>query len=133
MSVGCSRGQTYLSGRAEALRQAQLGMLASPDRAHPRYWASFIVSGDERSMERRPVDPSFGRVKPGAGGCGACEIGVAQQTGGFGWLGVFIAGALFGIRRRYGQLRGEGSRGEAGMAGGTQRPEERWHSPVKPR
>jgi CHAT domain-containing protein len=32
-------------GRAEALRQVQLTMLASADRSHPFYWASFIPSG----------------------------------------------------------------------------------------
>ncbi len=33
-------------GRGEALRQAQLAMLASKDYRHPFYWASFIQAGD---------------------------------------------------------------------------------------
>ncbi|XXU61288.1 CHAT domain-containing tetratricopeptide repeat protein [Sorangium sp. So ce1078] len=38
-------------GRGDALRQAQLEMLRRPDRAHPYYWASFIVSGDPAAMD----------------------------------------------------------------------------------
>jgi CHAT domain-containing protein len=33
-------------GRGEALRRVQLGMLATPHRAHPYYWAAFVVIGD---------------------------------------------------------------------------------------
>lgn len=39
-------------GRSEAMRQAQLAMLHGPHRHHPFYWASFIVSGDWKPMER---------------------------------------------------------------------------------
>ncbi|MCB9761055.1 MAG: CHAT domain-containing protein [Alphaproteobacteria bacterium] len=35
-------------GRAEALRRAQLGLLADPATAHPYYWAPFILIGDWR-------------------------------------------------------------------------------------
>jgi hypothetical protein len=38
-------------GRSEALRQAQLAMLNRPDRAHPYYWASFIVSGNPAALD----------------------------------------------------------------------------------
>ncbi|HLF82886.1 MAG TPA: CHAT domain-containing tetratricopeptide repeat protein [Blastocatellia bacterium] len=38
-------------GRGEALRQVQLEMLASSDRQHPYYWASFIQSGERASMD----------------------------------------------------------------------------------
>jgi CHAT domain-containing protein len=38
-------------GRAEALRQVKLAMLKSPDRNHPFYWASFILSGDWKPVE----------------------------------------------------------------------------------
>src|SRR5262249_16007679 len=37
-------------GRGEALRQAQLTMLKRSERRHPFYWASFIQSGDWRSL-----------------------------------------------------------------------------------
>nr|WP_272819434.1 CHAT domain-containing protein [Scytonema hofmannii] len=33
-------------GRHEALREAQLEMLATPKYQHPKYWASFVASGD---------------------------------------------------------------------------------------
>jgi CHAT domain-containing protein len=38
-------------GRAEALRQVQLKMLASPNRRHPFYWASFIQSGEWANLD----------------------------------------------------------------------------------
>jgi CHAT domain-containing protein len=40
-------------GRGEALRQTQLAMLKRAERRHPFYWASFIQSGDWRSLEGR--------------------------------------------------------------------------------
>ncbi|MEI2579171.1 CHAT domain-containing protein [Scytonema sp. PRP1] len=33
-------------GRHEALREAQLEMLATSKYQHPNYWASFVASGD---------------------------------------------------------------------------------------
>ena len=38
------------SGRADALREAQLAMLREPARAHPYYWGAFIEAGDYRKM-----------------------------------------------------------------------------------
>jgi len=37
-------------GRGEALRKVQLEMLKRPERRHPFYWASFIQSGDWRTI-----------------------------------------------------------------------------------
>ena len=37
-------------GRSEALRQVQLRMLQRKDRQHPYYWASFIQSGEWKSL-----------------------------------------------------------------------------------
>ena len=34
------------TGRAEALRQAQLAMLRNPATAHPVFWAAFVVVGE---------------------------------------------------------------------------------------
>jgi CHAT domain-containing protein len=50
-------------GRSAALQSAQQAMLATPERAHPYYWASFIVIGDwtplnkpfAKSENRRPA------------------------------------------------------------------------------
>ena len=43
-------------GRSEALRQAQLKMLANPKRRHPFYWASFIQSGEWANLSGKRVD-----------------------------------------------------------------------------
>ena len=40
-------------GRAEALRQVQLRMLATPQRRHPFYWAAFILSGAWTPLAQR--------------------------------------------------------------------------------
>jgi CHAT domain-containing protein len=40
-------------GRGEALRQAQLAMLAKPNRRHPFYWASFIQAGEWANLDGR--------------------------------------------------------------------------------
>ncbi|NEP91359.1 MAG: CHAT domain-containing protein, partial [Okeania sp. SIO2C2] len=37
-------------GRSEALRQTQLEMLGTEGYQHPYYWASFIPSGEWRSI-----------------------------------------------------------------------------------
>jgi CHAT domain-containing protein/tetratricopeptide (TPR) repeat protein len=41
-------------GRAEALRQVQLGMLAEGGRSHPYYWAAFVPAGDWRPLPDAP-------------------------------------------------------------------------------
>ena len=40
-------------GRSEALRETQLELMQTPGYDHPYYWASFIFSGDWRSLEQR--------------------------------------------------------------------------------
>lgn len=42
-------------GRTEALRQVQLEMIKSKERNHPFFWASFIQSGDWRSMDDKAM------------------------------------------------------------------------------
>jgi CHAT domain-containing protein len=39
-------------GRSAALRNVQLRMIASRDRLHPYYWASFMLSGEWASLQR---------------------------------------------------------------------------------
>lgn len=39
------------AGRGEALRQAQLKLLANPTRKHPFYWAAFIQSGEWATLD----------------------------------------------------------------------------------
>ena len=43
------------TGRAEALRQAQLRLLRQPRYAHPYYWAAFIPAGDWRPLDRHTM------------------------------------------------------------------------------
>ena len=45
------------TGRAEALRQAQLRMLHQPDTAHPFYWAAFIPASDWRPLDKNGFSP----------------------------------------------------------------------------
>jgi CHAT domain-containing protein len=40
------------AGRSQALRSAQLAMLADPRRAHPYYWAAFVLIGEGAPMKR---------------------------------------------------------------------------------
>lgn len=39
-------------GRGDALRQAQLAMLKTPNYSHPKFWSGFIPAGDWRGMGR---------------------------------------------------------------------------------
>src|SRR5262249_10109780 len=59
-------------GRSEAMREVQLAMLADPATAHPNLWASFIVSGEWRTLEGRARLPDVAQVTPGLRGC-SCE------------------------------------------------------------
>ena len=45
------------TGRAEALRRAELRMLQQPGTAHPAYWAAFILAGDWRPLDPRVFSP----------------------------------------------------------------------------
>jgi MYXO-CTERM domain-containing protein len=66
-------------GRSEALRSAELAMLADPVLGHPFFWASFVASGSDDPVRlalaaEAPAPPSPPPVKPPARGC-ACEAG----------------------------------------------------------
>jgi CHAT domain len=98
LMVAYYRGLLQGGGRSEAMRQVQLSMLASPETAHPHYWASFIVSGDGSALDGRPVAPSFS-VHPGLRGC-ACETaGGGDRPGGAGSLAL-VAVAVAWARGR---------------------------------
>jgi CHAT domain-containing protein len=51
------RELTRGTGRAEALRQAQLRMRQQPGTAHPYYWAAFIPAGDWRPLDASVFPP----------------------------------------------------------------------------
>jgi CHAT domain-containing protein len=69
-------------GRSEALRAVQRSMIRRPDRAHPYYWAGFIVSGNAAALDGQLAPPDFsevrGKVDPGPRGCN-CEVAVGAR------------------------------------------------------
>ncbi|XYI00849.1 tetratricopeptide repeat protein [Sorangium sp. So ce1128] len=86
-------------GRGESMREAQRGMLASPERAHPFYWASFIVAGDDAPLGDSKVDLSFAKVRP-SHGCG-CHL-AAQSPAGPSVAAALLAACTAVIRHRRG-------------------------------
>lgn len=84
----------YLSkgvGRGEGMRLAQLSVRQTY--AHPRYWASFVVTGNNGTLDGKnaPPDPKNFQVLPAQRGC-ACNVteqDSAKQSGlVFGALGA---------------------------------------------
>jgi hypothetical protein len=51
------------AGRAEALRQAQLGMLAQPGRSAPYFWAAFPESGNPSALDGSLRAPELTRTR----------------------------------------------------------------------
>lgn len=94
-------------GRSEALREVQLEMLSSPGRSHPYYWASFIPSGDSRSLEGKSVEPRFTKVVSGVPsfegmkqrGC-ACDLSASEPMTSWGWVTLIAGAAVVRWRRR---------------------------------
>jgi hypothetical protein len=86
-------------GRSEAMRQVQLAMLRDPQRSHPYYWASFIVSGNPAALEGKAAPPEFARVTPGARGCG-CEVGAGRRSDTAAWLLSIAALGCARLRRK---------------------------------
>jgi CHAT domain-containing protein len=86
-------------GRSEAMRQVQLAMLHSPERSHPYYWASFIVSGNPAALDGKPVEPDFARVTPGPRGCG-CEVAGSFHQDAAALATALAALGLGRLRRR---------------------------------
>jgi CHAT domain-containing protein/Tfp pilus assembly protein PilF len=87
------------AGRAEALRRAQLSVMAKPRHAHPYFWASFIPVGDYRTLSGRAPDIQVAppAVEPGPRGC-ACHLG-GQSSAGLGTTGLALLVMLVGRRR----------------------------------
>jgi len=86
------------AGRSDAMREVQLAMLADSKTAHPNLWASFIVSGEWRTLDGEVRFPEVTRVAPGARGC-ACEQAGGDPWEPGAWLSVAL-GAAIGLRRR---------------------------------
>jgi CHAT domain-containing protein/Tfp pilus assembly protein PilF len=84
------------AGWSEAMRDVQLAMLADSKTAHPNLWASFIVSGEWRTLDGQARFPEVGKVAPGARGC-ACELAGGEPRA--PWLAIGLALAALGRRR----------------------------------
>jgi CHAT domain-containing protein len=85
------------AGRSEAMRAVQLAMLAKPETSSPNLWASFIVSGEWRSLEGEARLPEVARVAPGVRGCACGQAGGEPYARG-GWGAVALG--LVVMRRR---------------------------------
>jgi CHAT domain-containing protein/Tfp pilus assembly protein PilF len=85
-------------GRSEAMRQVHLALRNAPQRSHPHYWASFIVSGNPAALDGKAAPPDFARVTPGMRGCG-CEVGGRGRDTTAAWL-LSTALAWTRLRRR---------------------------------
>jgi MYXO-CTERM domain-containing protein len=77
-------------GRGEAMRLAQTEIARQRGRAHPFYWASFVVSGDWRGLEGQTTAPQVPAVARGARGCG-CGAGGAPPASSLALIGLAIA------------------------------------------
>jgi MYXO-CTERM domain-containing protein len=88
---GLAKGE----GRSEAMRKVQFAMLHTPGREAPYYWAAFIVSGDDRSLDGKAVVPDLA-VHPG-GAC-ACRTADDRPEGGALWLVALAVAAWTGRR-----------------------------------
>jgi MYXO-CTERM domain-containing protein len=84
-------------GRSEAMRDVQLAMLADAKTAHPNLWASFVVSGDWRTLSGQARLP---KVTPGSRGC-SCEQAGGEGSARGAWLSLALVGAAAARRRRF--------------------------------
>ncbi|HHH11710.1 MAG TPA: CHAT domain-containing protein, partial [Sorangium sp.] len=91
-------------GRREALRQAQLSLMANQRTAHPHYWAGFILSGAWSPLGEPARQVEVPAVKPSVRGCGCRVAGGAPSApvGGDRGEMVWLALALLLCRRRLG-------------------------------
>lgn len=89
-------------GRAEALRNVQLSMLANEQLSHPYFWSSFIPIGDWRTLTGDDVEAKPHEDLDAFKVHCACSAVGARTSGGTGArLGLLLlAGALLARRRR---------------------------------
>ncbi|HRI66259.1 MAG TPA: CHAT domain-containing protein [Polyangium sp.] len=85
------------AGRGEAMRLAQLAVRETYP--HPYYWASFIVTGSNATLEGQNMapDPKNFQVLPSARGCG-CRVGETNSSEN-GWVVLILMGLMVGRRR----------------------------------
>ncbi|WP_437982334.1 tetratricopeptide repeat protein [Sorangium sp. So ce117] len=89
-------------GRSDAMRAVQLSMLASGRRAHPYYWASFIVAGNATSALGEPdlPRPAVQPLPPWWCGC-AAPGAAANSRGSWAILALALGLARPAARRSW--------------------------------
>jgi CHAT domain-containing protein/Tfp pilus assembly protein PilF len=90
LMVAYYQGLQQGGGRSEAMRKVALSMLANPKRAHPYYWASFIVSGDGGTLDGKDAPPESFRAARVANGPRGCSCAVVGEGRG-GRAGLLVA------------------------------------------
>jgi CHAT domain-containing protein/Tfp pilus assembly protein PilF len=93
--AGLHRG----GGRSEAMREAQLSMLATKATMHPYYWASFLVSGNGAPLDDGSSLSGVPKVEPGPRGCGCAAVG-HRSAADPAFLLALLLGVTVAIRRR---------------------------------
>ncbi len=102
LMVAYYKGLLAGGGRSEALRVVALEMLASKGRAHPFYWASFIVSGSDAPLEPPGGSGAPAKVEPGPRGCSCALPGSeGDPAGGSSAFFFGLAVALAALRERF--------------------------------
>ncbi len=87
---------------SEAMRAAELAMIADPATAHPNLWAGFIVSG-RWSAERGGLG-TVAKVAPGPRGC-ACELARGEGAPTAAIVALLLTVAIASRRARRCRLR----------------------------
>jgi CHAT domain-containing protein/tetratricopeptide (TPR) repeat protein len=89
--------------RGEALRRAKRSLAATPQYAHPFYWAAFLLNGSPDKLDGSPDEPvepaadlaHLARIGP-PHACGCRFVGGSTEHG---WAAA-LAGALLAVGRR---------------------------------
>jgi MYXO-CTERM domain-containing protein len=82
-------------GRADAMHDAQLAMMADPRTKHPHHWAAFIVSGETRPITAG--DDEAPQVSKSARGC-ACRMAEPSEPP---WMLSLLLLLALAARRRH--------------------------------
>ncbi|WP_437723076.1 tetratricopeptide repeat protein [Sorangium sp. So ce861] len=103
-------------GRSDAMRAVQLSMLASGRRAHPYYWASFIVAGNATSALGEPDLPRPAVPPTPPWWCGCAAPGAAASSRGSWAILALALGLARPAARRSSSRRRPGRRRVAAAA-----------------
>ncbi len=85
-------------GRADAMQQAQLDLLATEDLRSPLHWAPFIVTGDWRPLSGTPLPTTMLGAPPAIEPTRGCRASIAATEPPSAWVLVAVFGLV--VRRR---------------------------------